>query len=747
MLLTKKKVFKLSAVALVLCGAFSQSLASTSGNVTIQSGDATLETIDASAQYGDLSIVNGGGGGASYYINDSAIYADSLTIGVDGGARVSFTNRGTINVGTLNIYGNKTLTGNVSADTIVFHGYGDTSFPTLPGDAESFGSNVSTNFLKIQTAENISSRAPTPTGFRVDTQAVIDNIAQSIEVEAKGSKTGLIVGSANLDFSKLTVHLKDLTNGTVGDARIEIIKGASAKFSTIYADQGKCLVQTNSGASTSIQNLYVGNDAIVNLQTNGSSETVSQYELSNVVIGDNAKVRLSVYGNNAAAAVTGKDVSITLGKNSIADFGGYKEEAANNWVPAKAGFNAESLTVYVKDPTSSSVVYLSGVEGQVTTDVSAIRVVGVSSANTGDSLADLERLTGVIKLNEKGEPTDGDKASNFNENMVGQTVVQEANDIFDGSTAVVGSNGQLEDVKVVANQNVYGIAEMASLGLHIWRNEIDDMNKRMGELRDSMGQANGVWTRIYNGRAELGSQNISNKYTAFQFGYDHQVAHGVWLGGAVSYTDGNNDFSVGGGDNSLLAFTAYGSWLADNGFFLDVTGKVGRMKNSFDIGMSDFTSSGNYHTNAFSLSAEAGWRFNPTETIFVEPQVELMYGRVNEVDYTTSTGLNVNQHSAQTLIGRAGFMLGLKCPNNRGNAYVRASVLHDWKGDAEFSFANSNGNARSLVEELGGTWYEYGIGVNFNATKRTHVYADVEASSGGEVDTDYRINLGVRYAW
>ena len=61
MLLTKKKVFKLSAVALALCGAFSQSLASTSVNVTIQSGDATLETIDASAQYGDLSIVNGGG--------------------------------------------------------------------------------------------------------------------------------------------------------------------------------------------------------------------------------------------------------------------------------------------------------------------------------------------------------------------------------------------------------------------------------------------------------------------------------------------------------------------------------------------------------------------------------------------------------------------------------------------------------------------------------------------------------------
>ena len=225
------------------------------------------------------------------------------------------------------------------------------------------------------------------------------------------------------------------------------------------------------------------------------------------------------------------------------------------------------------------------------------------------------------------------------------------------------------------------------------------------------------------------------------------MAHGLWLGGAVSYTDGDNDFANGGGDSSLLAFTAYGSWLLDNGFFLDVTGKVGRMKNTFDISLPGIKSSGDYHTNAFSLSAEAGWRFYPTEIMFVEPQVELMYGRVNRVEYTTSTGVNVDQDAAEALIGRAGFMLGIKCPNDRGNAYIRASVLHDWEGDAEFSFAKTGSDARKIVEELGGTWYEYGIGVNFNATKQTHIYADLEAASGGEVDTDYRINLGVRYAW
>ena len=57
----------------------------------------------------------------------------------------------------------------------------------------------------------------------------------------------------------------------------------------------------------------------------------------------------------------------------------------------------------------------------------------------------------------------------------------------------------------------------------------------------------------------------------------------MWLGGAISYTDGNNDFANGDGDSETYAFTGYGSWLADNGMFVDVTGKVGRLKNSFDI--------------------------------------------------------------------------------------------------------------------------------------------------------------------
>lgn len=120
-----------------------------------------------------------------------------------------------------------------------------------------------------------------------------------------------------------------------------------------------------------------------------------------------------------------------------------------------------------------------------------------------------------------------------------------------------------------------------------------------------------------------------------------------------------------------------------------------------------------------------------------------MYGRVESVDYTTSANYGLKQDAAESLISRAGFMAGLELPKDKGNVYIRTSVLHDWKGEAGYTYS-FEGHSRSLSEDLGGTWYEYGLGANFNATKNLHLYADIEAADGGEVDTDYRVNLGAR---
>ena len=272
------------------------------------------------------------------------------------------------------------------------------------------------------------------------------------------------------------------------------------------------------------------------------------------------------------------------------------------------------------------------------------------------------------------------------------------------------------------------------------------MRARSRSAQTPRSLATRLWTRVCTGRSEYGRRSIESEYTAFQFGYDRQIQPGLRAGGALSYRDGSNDIASGKGDSSIAAFTSYATKLFDNGAFLDGTFKFGRTDNEFDIASEAGRAKGDYDANMFSFSIEAGHRFHPVAGFFVEPQVEFMYGRVESVDYTTSAGYTVKLDAAESFIGRAGFMTGMDLPNDRGNVYVRASVLHDWKGDADYTYA-WKGESRSLTEELGGTWYEYGLGANFNSSKNLHFYADVEAADGGEVDTDYRVNLGACWSF
>lgn len=409
-------------------------------------------------------------------------------------------------------------------------------------------------------------------------------------------------------------------------------------------------------------------------------------------------------------------------------------------------FSANSLTVNVldADDTYTPSVYLSAKEGNVSF-TNGIRVVSASSNNTGNVEADLGRLTNVVKLNDK---TGSEGTNNVQNYTAGYTVVQLADDLNDGATGFVNGEGKLSNVAVQANPNINGIAGVAPLGLHLWRNEMNDVTKRLGELRaGTSNDVNGVWARIYNGQAKLNGRGVENDYTSLQIGANREVANGVRIGAAFSYTDGSNDIGAGSGDSSVMALTGYATKFFDNGMFVDATAKYGRIDSDFDILLDNAKSSGDYNTNAFSVSMETGWRFAPTQLVFVEPQLELMYGRIDSVGYTTSTGVHVEQDAADTLVGRAGLVLGVSCPNNRGNAYVRASVLHDWQGEAKYFFSKTNAASRHLSDDLGGTWYEFGMGANLHVAENCLIYSDAERTSSGEVDTDYRVNLGVRWGF
>lgn len=281
---------------------------------------------------------------------------------------------------------------------------------------------------------------------------------------------------------------------------------------------------------------------------------------------------------------------------------------------------------------------------------------------------------------------------------------------------------------------------MANLSLMTWRQENNDMNKRLGEVRASEG-SQGVWARMARGQSKYGAQGIKNQYNYYQLGYDSKISKDWILGGAFTYTDGESSYTNGSGTNKHTGFAVYGSNLRDDGSFIDLIAKYAHMKNDFDV--NGGVGSGDYSTNGLSFSAEYGKRFQQ-EGYWIEPQAELTYGRVSSADFTTKNGASVHQDSMDSLVGRLGFSLGKDI--KQGNVYVRASYLYDFQGDTSVTMSKE-GATTPFKTDLGGGWWEFGVGTNLNLGHDTHFYLDVETTAGGDVDTPWQWNAGVRYSF
>ena len=300
-------------------------------------------------------------------------------------------------------------------------------------------------------------------------------------------------------------------------------------------------------------------------------------------------------------------------------------------------------------------------------------------------------------------------------------------------------------VRQAENATNRAISDMASISLMTWRQENNDMNKRLGELRDSKGEY-GAWARMARGESKYGAQNVKNQYNYYQVGYDEKLSvNPNWtVGVALTRTEGNSTFATGSGENKHTGFAVYGSYLADNGSFIDLIAKYARMDNDYKTigaGVGD----ADYETNGYSLSAEYGKRFTKDNGFWIEPQVELTYGKVGSASYTTSKGANVYQDGVDSLVGRLGFSLGKDI--KQGNVYVRASYLYDFDGETTAYMSKAGAGATKFEQDLGGGWWEVGVGTNLNLSDATHLYFDVEKTYGGNVATPWQWNAGVRWSF
>lgn len=354
-----------------------------------------------------------------------------------------------------------------------------------------------------------------------------------------------------------------------------------------------------------------------------------------------------------------------------------------------------------------------------------------------------ENYVGINADDVTSEDLDNLKAVTADAASLTREQVVSEGDINGGLSRVVNPDGTKGEVLETKNTKQDAYQTLTAMNALAWRHEMNDLTKRMGELRDSPVGI-GSWARLYGSEQEYGDQNLKTRSTSVQVGTDFPVGENWKVGAALTYTNGDTSYEVGKADSDSYSGAIYGTWLSESGQFVDLIAKYTRMKSDFSL--NGFN--GSQDNDALSVSAEYGWHLKLNDLLFVEPQVELTYGRVfgDTFDAEANNAMTIEQDDFDSLIGRVGVRTGFYFPNNKGTVYLRVSGAYDFQGEYEYTARNAQ-TKRSFKDDLGGAWVEYAVGANFNLTDNAYTYVDLERTSGGEVTENWRWNVGFRYVW
>ena len=287
--------------------------------------------------------------------------------------------------------------------------------------------------------------------------------------------------------------------------------------------------------------------------------------------------------------------------------------------------------------------------------------------------------------------------------------------------------------------------DLALMNGLVWRSQLTNLSDRMGTLR-TMPQAAGAWARYNNGR--LDGRGLEYDYSTIEVGFDAPVSNNFLVGVSFDYTIGDTDLNTGSADNDVYTVGLYGTYYGDNGGFVDLMAKIGRIDNEYNVANSAGSEKGDYMMTGAIVGVEAGHRFDLAHNMFVEPQVQLSYSWLRATDYATNIR-SVDFETIESLVARVGVMGGMKFAENRGAAYLKASYNHDFLGnvDATMHAVNGSNNSAKISDELDDNWAEVSLGVSYSVTDTLNTFLDVGTGFGGDIDQKWCINFGARYAF
>ena len=294
------------------------------------------------------------------------------------------------------------------------------------------------------------------------------------------------------------------------------------------------------------------------------------------------------------------------------------------------------------------------------------------------------------------------------------------------------------------------------LGLNsLFQFETNSLSRRLGELRDAAttetagaaadaDKTSGIWARYYDGKLEQG--DTSMKAYLVQGGYDKRSvgrSEKTYRGAALSYAKGDGTYALGTGDLRETTFSLYQTGIKNDGRYYDVVLKAGKYMDDYNVTKTANPSSGDYNTWSYSISGEIGKRIQLGKGLYVEPQAEVILGRLNGADYTTSTGMDVSLDAQNKAITRLGLAFGKSY--SRGSLYGKASYYHDF-GSGVCLTAADGGNSVGYSEDMARNWTELTIGGSAKLGRNANAYAEVSKYLG-QLSSNIHYNIGARWSF
>ena len=538
------------------------------------------------------------------------------------------------------------------------------------------------------------------------------------------------------------------------------------KANTILTTNGANAVQADSGATIIFdKGLVSENSAYIFAHGNNSS----------IKINNEGSGLVKIIGNLYAQAGGTLDFKMDNSESYLEGFtDGVNMDMQNGATWRVTGnsssknLNLENATVdLTADGASSTVLAVadySGTGGSFIMDTDLASEadgdkINITTANAGTTyvqVKDASLVNGIEVTGNKNLLLITDASENIN--FVGKNLnagglwdvtptIENGLTVTDADGNVIGTADQwyLTKIAKAVNNDSQVLLDAVDNSYALWRNTNDSLRKRLGELRFRTNETDGdgIWARYTSGK--FSGSGFDSSYNMYQLGYDKADNAKSTYGFAVDSGTGHANYASGGGKDKLTALSVYGTWTGEKGNYTDVVARVGQFDTDVDS-YGDYPDKASYKNRAYSLSVEYGKRIELSKErgTFIEPQAQLIIGRLGSNSYITDRGTAVAVEGMNSAIARLGVVAGKKI-NDGSDIYFKASALHEFAGERDISMRAANGEVLAGSNDYGDTWFELGLGGNVKLGRASHLYGDIERSFGADIQKKWQINAGVRF--